>query len=181
MEKGTQVFSPSTQLFPTYSGSRRVSPAPFTDPQPPSPTPSPAVTTFAGPLSYSGLALLGPTARGGGSAARRRPSRGGPRRGPGRGQSAGEIAAVLRLVDPSGSNLHRLSRSFEPLHPLAALRLQKLPGLKRRLGRTRVRREKRTQIPPSVHPGQCVRGESVGSPVGFPTDGTELDVRFCLN
>lgn len=174
MEKGTQVFTPSTQLFPTYSGSRRISPAPFTDPQP-------GGEDFRGTPQLLRTRTAGPYSPGRRSAARRRPSRGGPRRGPGRGQSAGEIAAVLRLVDPAGSNLHRLSRSFEPLHPLAALRLQKQPGLKRRLGRTRVRRERRTQIPPSVHPGQCVRGESVGSPVGFPTDGTELNVRFCLN
>lgn len=174
----TRVFFPVTQLFPSpcpgpyllwlpaFFPSRATSPLHL----PPSP---PAGRTAA---TFPGLARPGPAPQPQAEGVRlQKPRRGGGARGagPGRGQSAGEAVAGPRLVGPAGSNLPGLFWSFEPLHPLAAPRLLQPPVPKTRPGRAGVRREEKTQVPPSAHPrAMCARRVWV-HPAGYPTDRTK--------
>lgn len=131
-EIGLQSSPPT---FPFSPPRALLTPAPGVFPQPRTPAPCPDAHPGrrAGPrrlsagLAATRLALPGPAAPGGGSAVPRRPARGGAGAGPRRGQSAGEAAAGPRLAGPAGSNLLGLPWSFEPLHPLAALRLLQPP------------------------------------------------------
>lgn len=122
-------FFPSPLPGPHLLSSRRFSPVPSSDPHPgrragqrrPPPGPAARRTRWVQPCS--------PRGRERGS---KLPRRGGGAHGvgPGKGQSASEAAAAPRLAGPKGSNLPGLSRCFEPLHPLAALRLLQPPSPK---------------------------------------------------
>lgn len=128
---------------------------------PPSPPAGRTASTFPG-LARPGSARQ-PRAEG---ARLQKPRREGGARGAGtgRGQSAGEAVAGPRLAGPAGSNLPGLAWSFEPLHPLAAPGLLQPPVPKTRPGRAGVRREGKTQVPPSAHPGAvCARSVRVPS------------------
>lgn len=178
-ELGASFHLPNFSLHPaqgpTYSGSRRFSPAEEPAPfqRPPS---RPAGRTAA---TVPGLAPPGPGSLGRRGCGSRRPGEGGGAggAGPRRGQSAGEAAAGPRLAGPAGSNLPGLSRSFEPLHPLAAPWLLQPASPKTRPGRAGVRREKKTQVPPSAHP-RAVCGFSRRRSHGRHR---ELDLGFSLS
>lgn len=164
--ESARVFTPVTQLSPFSPPRALLTPAPGVFPQPPPPTPTPAAGQDSGGLPRAprnaGLAGSDPAARSRGSGSQRRPREGGGAHGawPGRGQSAREAAAGPRLVGPAGSNLPGLSRCFEPLHPLAALRLLQPPGPRTRPGCASDRREAKTQVPPVAHPrAMCARRE----------------------
>lgn len=170
LHSGYPTFSLLPAQGPTYSRSRRFAPAPSSDPHPgrragqrrPPPGPAERGTRRVRPRSPELRERVSETAPRGGAGAHGA--------WPGRGQSAREAAAGPRLVGPAGSNLPGLSRCFEPLHPLAALRLLQPPGPRTRPGCASDWREAKTQVPPVAHPrAMCAR--SVGSPAGFPTDG----------
>ena len=148
---------PTCSLFPAqspiYSRSRRFSPAPSCGPHPgrraglrrPPRGPAARGTSSVRPRSLGRRQQRSETARRRGGA---------PGAGPRRGQSAREAAARPRLDSPAGCNLLGRSRCFEPLHPLAALRLLQPSGPRKRPGCTRVGREAKSQ------------GSTRGSPQG---------------
>lgn len=105
--------------------------------------------------------LVRPAAHGGAAEIRDSPAKGGAP-APGRGQSAREAAARLRLAGPAAATSPAGLRALSH-RTLAALRVTP-SGPSTRPGCARVGRGRKSQ---------CVQGESVGSPAGFPTDGID--------
>lgn len=171
-------FSFRPARSPTYSRSRRFSPSRGNQP---------SVCTDPNPGLWSGLhgdlprlACLQATLCALGTPARRAQGCKAPQRG-GRGEKgrglegpiSGRGCELPAIGPPRGLQPARPARSFEPLHPLVAPGWLQPPARKCCSGEQGSGGKRRLQIHSLLAPRAMLRGEGVGSPAGYPTDGAE--------